>query len=113
MVEQEPINPFARIASVAEIAYLDLDDATDPPLHRLEVTKWLGGSNVAAYLSGVETSDRESSLVIWVTDAGVPVRAELASSAVLSSGSERATLVTSATYRFSDWDDVAPIEAPD
>lgn len=111
-VDLQPINPFARITSVTEIAYLGRDGTTEPPLYRLEVTKWLGGSSAAAYLSGVATSDRQSSLIIWVTDGGVPVRADLTSSAVLSSATEHATVGTSATYRFSDWGDVPPIEAP-
>lgn len=109
----DPMNPFARIATVSEIEYLGMETVGGTNLHHLLVTKWLGGSGRDFRMLGFDgVTDRESRFDIWVNDDGVPIRGrQLITFTVVEEGATY-TFNADVSMKFHDWDDVEPIEAP-
>jgi hypothetical protein len=109
----QPISPFRRISTVTEVEYLGSETVDGRPVHRLLVTKWLGGRDFSDPLRRFgRIVSQESRMEVIVDSFGVPSLAELDIKVVASDGSERLTIEGHATYRFSDWDEVEPITAP-
>ena len=108
-----PITPFRRISAVTEVGYLAKTSAGGRPQHVLVVTKWLGGRDYCGILRRYARIESQvSRLEVTVDNTGVPSVAELEITVVASDGRDTVTIENHATYRFGDWDDVEPIEAP-
>ncbi|MGH2428699.1 MAG: hypothetical protein ACRDGV_07420 [Candidatus Limnocylindria bacterium] len=110
-----PVNPFARISTVGEIRHVDSITETGhgrEELHRLRVTKWLGGNDYDDLLINIAILEQESSMDIWVTDAGIPRRAELVVTVIASDGVATATIASEVSYLFDEWGEIEPIEPP-
>lgn len=105
-------NPFARISTTTEVAYLGEEAGDHGVTHHLQVTKWLGGTDYDDLLVGIAIVDQDSTLDIWVTDGGIPLRATLTIGVVASDGEQQASIRTDATYTFSDWGNETPIQPP-
>ena len=109
----DPMNPFARIATVGEVDYLGMETVGGTNLHHLLVTKWLGGSGRDFRMLGFDgVTNRESQFDIWVNDDGVPIRGrQLTTFTVVEEGATY-TFTADVTMKFHDWDEVETIEAP-
>jgi hypothetical protein len=109
----QPISPFRRISTVTEIAYMGEEGDTDRPLHRLLVTKWLGGRDYSDFLRPyVRIVSQTSRMEVVVDPRGVPSHAEIVLTVVATDNVETLTIEATFTYTISRWDDIPPVEAP-
>lgn len=106
-------SPFARISAVTEIDYAGVETVGGTELHRLLVTKWLGGSGRDFRLLGFDrVAARENRLEIWVNDDGVPIRARQDATVAVVEGGQTYTFTIEAEMTFGDWGTVEPIGPP-
>ncbi len=112
--DDRPGSPFFRITTVGEIEYVEEQQFADGTVHhRLAVTKWLGGSGTDFRVIGAgRLVHRTNRLDVWVTEDGIPVRAEITSSFSLQGGGVSNDFVTELEMTFDDWGDVDPIAPP-
>jgi hypothetical protein len=110
--EREPVNPFARISTVTELEYVGVEERDGVEGNVLVTEKWLGAHNLDPLLEGLRLTDREARMEIFVSDAGVPISAEYTFTALAGDGDRTLVFSGATTFRFSDWDDVEPIEPP-
>lgn len=111
--DDRPGSPFFRIATVGEIEYVGSETTSGTTLHHLVVTKWLGGNGRDFRLVGFDgITQRENRFDIWVTDDGMPIRAQGVSTFTLRQGSDAYTFATDMTLTFDDWGEVEAIEPP-
>lgn len=111
--DARPGSPFFRIVTVGEVQYVDSEMDEGTTVHHLVVTKWLGGSGRDYRMVGAgRLADRAGRLDIWVTDAGVPMRAHSVTSFSLQQGGAIGLFATDLTLTFDDWGDVDPIGPP-
>jgi len=111
--DARPGSPFFRIVTVGEVDYVDSEMDEGNTVHHLVVTKWLGGSGTEYRMVGAgRLADRAGRLDIWVTDAGVPMRARSVTSFSLQQGGVLGQFATDLTLTFDDWGDVDPIGPP-
>jgi hypothetical protein len=111
--DQESVNPFKRIQSVAELEYVGPATRDGVDGHVIVTEKWLGTRNTTELLLTVgRFTDREARMEVFVTDDGVPISAEYTFSANASAGDETLAVSGTESFVFSDWDSVEPIEPP-
>lgn len=109
----QPVSPFRRISTVTEVEYLSTRTINGRPMHTLVVTKWLGGRDFSDLLrSFASIRSQVSRLEVLVDSFGVPASASLTAQVVATDGRDSLTIDATATYRFSDWGEVAPIVPP-
>lgn len=109
----QPISPFRRISTVTEVTYVGKDGTSGQPLHRLAVTKWLGGREVRDLLrQSARIVSQESRMEILVDARGVPSVADLELSITATDGVETLTIDATFHYVVTRWNDVSPVEAP-
>lgn len=111
--DARPGSPFFRIVTVGEVQYVGSELDGGDKVHQLVVTKWLGGSGRDYRVVGAGSLvDRTGRLDVWVTDAGVPVRARSVTSFSLRRDGAIGQFATDLTLTFDDWGDVDPIGPP-
>lgn len=108
----QPISPFRRISTVTEVEYVSKDGGSGSPLHRLAITKWLGGRDYVLRPYARMVS-QESRMEVLVDARGVPSEADIVLTIVATDGVETLTIEATFTYTITRWDDVPPVEAPD
>jgi len=102
--DARPGSPFFRIVAVGEVDYVDSEMDEGNTVHHLVVTKWLGGSGTEYRMVGAgRLADRAGRLDIWVTNAGVPMRARSVTTFSLQQGGVLGQFATDLTLTFDDW----------
>ena len=109
-----PVNPFARITTVAELNYVGPETRDGVDGHILTTDKWLNEPEADDPLRRVaHVRSREALMEIFVNATGVPLSAlyTFAIEARTPAG-EMVTLSGESRYRFDDWGAVEPVVAP-
>lgn len=111
--QRTSVSPFARISTVAELEYLGPERRGGVDGHLIVTEKWLGRHDASELLWTIGVlRNREARMEIFVDDDGVPIFAEYTYSAEARSGGETLVISGTESMRFSDWDNVEPIEPP-
>lgn len=110
----DPVNPFARITTVAELEYVGPVARDGRDAHLLRTTKWLSDQGLAAAVRRVaHERSRESVMEIVVRPDGVPQSAvHTFSLEARTPDGQIVTLSGRSTYTFTDWGAVDPVTAP-
>lgn len=113
-VQVGPINPFARIVTVAEVSYEGPETRDGVDGHVLTVDKWLSDPEADDPIRRIaHVRSREARMEIFVDADGVPITATytFALEARTPDG-EIVTLNGRNRYAFESWGAVEPIAAP-
>jgi hypothetical protein len=109
-----PLNPFARIVTVAEVEYVRAETRDGVDGHVLLVEKWLNDPEADDPIRRIaHVRSREAHMEIFVDADGVPLAADYtyALEARTPEG-EIVTLSGESRYTFESWGEVEPIVAP-
>lgn len=112
--DREAASPFARISTVGEVAYVGAEVVAGEALHHLRVEEWLGGRASDLFHAGLGlVTDRQSSLDLWVTDDGTPIRASSTITLeTLDDERQRRTYTGEMTMHFAGWGETEDLEPP-
>jgi hypothetical protein len=109
--QAQPLNPFARL-SASDLTYRGTVTRAPGDLHHLSTETWIGGAIEDQAIPGAVLELEASQFNIFVTDAGIPVEAQLEFSVVGTRRGQDVRLSYVVDYRFSDVGVPVMIEAP-
>ena len=109
-----PMNPFARIATVAELDYVGPETRDGVAGHVLTTDSWISDPELDDPLRRIaHVTLRESLMEIFVDDAGVPLSAFHTFRLEARTPDGEDVVMTGRTrYTFTDWGDIEPIVPP-